>query len=601
MAKTDAIPDPPPRGIYRRLLVETAQPHLRDYLVVALLLLSISATTAALAWVMDDVVNGVFSAPASDRIASLALLILTIFVLRGLATFGSAVLLARIGNQIVADLQGRVLTHLQRQDLAYYESRTLGDVAVLFVSNAQSARSAIELIVQSIGRDVLTLIALLGVMVAKSPELALSGLLILPPSVLALRWLTTKARAVSKASIAANARLLGHMSGVHQGVRVIKSFTLEPEIHKQISTEIDRVRDLSNRAVRYVSLTSPVLDLIVGLAVAGVVIWSGTQITSGELQPGAIVSFLTALLLAYAPARRLARFQVQLQTHMVGAEMMFAFLDREAVEATSTASPAPDLSATDVRFDAVQFSYGETVDPNISALNGLDLDCPQGSTTALVGASGAGKSTIFDLLLRLRTPDRGQIRIGGTPIDQIPLATLRKTIAVVPQQTFLFDTTIRENIRCGRPDASDAEVHAAAQAANAEAFILQEPQGYDRWINDAAGLSGGERQRIAIARALLKDAPILLLDEATAALDSESERLVQDAIATLGKGRTLLVIAHRLSTIRNADTIHVIDAGCILESGTHDILLAKRGAYARLIQLQAGGQTVNDADTPPSR
>ena len=573
---------PLPPGLYRQLFEEAARPHLANYFWVALLLLIVSLTTASMAWLVEDVVDGVFAQEKSSQVALLAGTVFAIFTVRGLSTYGSTVLLARIGNQIVATLQERTLRHLQQQNLHFYETHTLGDVAIRFSANATAARSAIELIVQSIGRDAVTLIGLVAVMTLQNVKMVLIGSLVLLPSVFVIRHLTAKARRIGKDTIAANSRMLGQVREMHQGIRAIKAFTLEPQIAKRLLSEVRKIRDLSNAGVKYAALTAPALDIIIGFLVMSMIILSGWQLASGDVNPGSIVSFLTALLLAYEPARRLARFQVQLQAHMVGVEMIFDFLDQSAGEATDKTRSDRELGRHYIQFHSVCLRHGET-----AVVQNLSLECCEGKVTAIVGASGAGKSTLVDLLLGLRKTDQGAVRIGDVEIGQLSLRQLRKTIAIVPQQIFLFDNTIRENIRWGRPDATDAEVEAAAKAANAHDFILGEPEGYDRWITDSAGLSGGERQRIAIARALLKDAPILVLDEATAALDPFSETQVQQALASLAQGRTTLVIAHRLSSVRHADQIHVLENGRVVESGTHAELISKNGIYAHLYGAQA--------------
>ncbi|MEM1160082.1 MAG: ABC transporter ATP-binding protein [Pseudomonadota bacterium] len=583
MSLLDRVVSPEIRVLYRRLLWDGARMHWRGYAVAIGLLLVVSVATAAMAWVMKDVINELFVDRRADMIRWIALGVIAIFLVRGLATYGNAVILSRIGNRIVARLQQRLFSHLLRQNAEFYDTHTLGDVMARFNGAAASARAAIDLLIVSVGRDAVSLIGLVAVMVLQNPAMSLIAVVIAPPAVLAVGWLTKQVKTITRASIDANARITTRVREVYQGARVVKAFTLEDHLGDEMNREIQEVRELANQTVRYSTLTVPMMDILGGVAVGSVIAFAGWQIASGAEDPGTFFSFLTALLLAYEPARRLARFQVQLQALMVGVELMYGFLDRPATEVDLDAKQAGPMGTGAVRLTDVHFAYEAR-----PALDGLTLEAEQGQVTALVGASGAGKSTVFEMLTRFRIPDRGDIEFCGRPIESLGLADLRRNTAVVGQQTFLFAGTIRENIRFGRLDATDAEVEEAAKAANAHAFIMDRPRGYDSRINDDGGLSGGERQRIAIARAMLRDAPVLLLDEATSALDAESEARVKEALGRLMQNRTTLVIAHRLATVREASMIHVMDAGKVVESGSHDALLARNGVYANLYRLQFG-------------
>ena len=583
MALIDRLISPDTRVQYRRLLWDEARDYWQHYAAAMVLLLLVSAATGGTAWIVKDVINELFVNQNAGLIVWIAAGVTGLFVVRGLATYGSAVILARVGNRIVARLQRRAFAHLLRQNAEFYDQYTLGDVMARFAGAANSARGAIDLLVMSIGRDLVSLVALIAVMVIQNPAMSLIAVVIAPPAVLVVGWLTGRVKTITRASIEAGASITTQAREVYQGARVVKAFGLEDHLSGVMDRKIEEVRGLANQSVRYSTLTVPMMDLLGGLAIGSFIAFAGWRIASEAQDAGAFFSFLAALLMAYEPARKLARFQVQLQAQMVGVGLLYEFLDRPGTQVQASTGDGPDLGQGAVALNDIRFAYGDR-----PALNGLTLEAPGGKVTALVGPSGAGKSTVFELLTRFRIPDSGDIRIGSHAIGDIALADLRRNIALVGQQTFLFAGTIRDNIRLGRLDATDAEIEDAARAANAHDFIQALPQGYDSPVTDDGGLSGGERQRIAIARAMLRRAPILLLDEATSALDAESERAVQDALGRLMQDRTTLVIAHRLATVRNADVIHVIEAGCVAESGTHDALLAKDGIYAGLYRLQFG-------------
>jgi ATP-binding cassette subfamily B protein len=352
------------------------------------------------------------------------------------------------------------------------------------------------------------------------------------------------------------------------------------------------------------ALTVPMMETLGGFAVAIAVVYGGWRVIATGQDPGAFFSFVTALLLAYDPARRLARFNVHFQQSMVGVKMVYDLLDEQPSPAESAAGRRLEVRAGRIAFEDVSFAYFPGAER--SALEGLSFEAEPGEVTALVGPSGGGKSTVFALLSRLYLPQSGRIMIDGQDLADCSVESVRRAMAPVSQDTFLFETTIRENLRMGRLDATDAEIEAAARAAHAHDFIVEQPDGYDTQVGEGGSrLSGGQRQRISIARAMLADAPILLLDEATSALDSESEAKVQEALERLMGGRTTLVIAHRLSTVRNVHRIHVIDRGRVVESGTHDELLARGGLFARFheMQLKPEGAAARDqaVDTAPEK
>ncbi|MEL6127428.1 MAG: ABC transporter ATP-binding protein, partial [Pseudomonadota bacterium] len=448
------------------------------------------------------------------------------------------------------------------------------------------AREAIRTLIVSIGRDAISLIGLATVMVIQDPGLSLFAVVAAPPAIIFINILSRRMRKITRRQIDLSGGLTGSLKDLYFGASTIKSYNMQGYMGRVMQTRVRNLRALANKGAQLSTLTVPVMDILGGMTVAAVILYSGYRLNAGG-DPGALFSFITALLLAYEPARRLARVQVALQAQLVGVSMLYELLDSESTDADRPDAQPFDYKGGEIVFDTVAFAYRDE-----PVLRDFSATFEAGKVTALVGPSGAGKTTVFSLLERFRHATGGDILLDGQSIESITGNSLRGHIAFVSQTTFLFNTSIRENIAFGREGATDEEVEAAAVAANAHEFILEQPEGYDTVIGeDGAALSGGQRQRIAIARAILRDAPIVLLDEATSALDTESESKVQSALARLMVGRTTLVIAHRLSTVRQADRIHVMEAGRLVESGTHDELLAHDGTYARLHALQFKGST----------
>ena len=581
--------------LIRRLVADNARPYARRYALAFLCMGITAAATAASAWVMRDIVNGIFIDRQAAMVVPIALAVVGIFALKGAATYAQTVILQRIGAALVARVQKRIADNLLAQGMDFYDSAETGDLTTRMTMTANAARTLLDTLITAVGRDLLAVLALVAVMVLQDPLIALLSLVVAPPAIVGIAALIRRVKGLAKKELLSLARVVQVLNEAIRGARVIKSFTLEEKVRHDLHDAIETVERRVVKIARLNALSSPLTDTLAGLSVAIVILYAGYSVIERGGDPGAFFSFMTAFLLAYDPAKRLARLRVSLQSSLVGVQMLYQLLDTKP-----TLVEAPDarplaLAEGCVRLEGVVFRYRDK-----PALNGLTLEARPGEVTALVGPSGAGKSTVFSLITRFYDPEAGTVSIDGQDVRGLTFEGLRRHIAVVTQDTFLFSTTIRANILAGRPGADEAAMLAAARAANVAEFVEGLPEGYDTPVGEGGGrLSGGQRQRIAIARAMLRDAPILLLDEATSALDAESEAKVQEALERLMRGRTTLVIAHRFSTVRNADRIHVLKDGRVVESGSHARLMAQGGLYRRLhaLQFEAAEGPVPDVPT----
>lgn len=576
-------------SVLKRIIAENGRDHVRGYAFAILCLATVALTTAFTAWIMEAVVNEAFAKQRADVVLLICGSILAAFILRGFAGYGQAVTLSKIGNNIVARYQRRLFSHLMTLSLGYFTESRSAHLAAQISQNINGIRDVLNLTVTSMARDLLTLVALIGVMLFKDPVLTLIVFVVAPPLLYALRYLSKRLRSATRESVIFNSHVLGAMQETVQGIAIVKAFTMEEELERKVQATIAAAEKRSNRIARLSERTSPLTETFAGLAISSVLAYAAFRSIYGGVLPGAFFSFVAALLMAYEPAKRLAKLQVQMERAVVNARMIYEILDMQTHQRDKTG--AGDLKVTEARieFRGVKFAYGN----GEAVLKGIDFIAEGGKTTALVGPSGAGKSTVITLIPRFYDPLEGEILIDGQNIADVTKASLRKHLAYVSQQPYLFEGTIRDNIRYGRPEATDAEIEEAARLAYAHDFILAQPMGYDTPVGEnGVTLSGGQRQRLSIARALVRNAPILLLDEATSALDTESEAAVQKALDEAMTGRTVVVIAHRLSTIRRADKIIVMQAGTIAEEGSHDELAQRPdGLYARLNQLQPTATT----------
>ncbi|TMJ04777.1 MAG: ABC transporter ATP-binding protein [Alphaproteobacteria bacterium] len=570
-------------ALIRRLLAEHALRHRKLY-VVAFALMGVAALCTALsAYLLGDVVNQAYVHKNFNALILVGAAAFGLFALKGAASYGQQVIMLRIGNRIIADNQRRMFDKLLIENIGFFSNRHSSEFVARLTTGAIAANLVLSLLITSIGRDVLTLLGLFAVMVVQDPVMSLFGLVIAPPAMIVLRKLVRRVRAIIKVQFTGGVQTIETLQETLQGLRVVKAFTLEEEMRRRFDVSVSAVLHEADKWARVANRASPLMETLGGLAVCLAIIYSGYLMIYKGAAPGSFISFLTAFLMAYEPAKRLARLNLELNNHLVGVRMLFEVMDSPATEPADDNKPALKLTTARVEFADVRFSYRA----NEPVLRGMSFTAEPGKVTALVGPSGGGKSTVLSLLLRFYEVAGGTITIDGQNIAAVSRKSLRRQIAYVGQTVHLFRGSVRDNIRYGKLDASEAEIAAAARAAHAHDFIMAFPQGYDTPVGEhGMQLSGGQRQRIEIARALIKDAPIILLDEATAALDSESERHVQEAIAELCKGRTTLVIAHRLSTIMHADRILVIENGAMIESGRHDELLRKSGRYASFYRLQ---------------
>lgn len=572
------------KNLLWRLLRENVPQQRGRYIAAIAAMVVVAMSTALTAWIMGSIVDSMNNGQNRDRIYYVAAAVAVVFTLKGLATYAQTVLMTRAGSSIVAEKQIQLYNRLLEQGLSYYTATESSNVLVRVTQSAQRARSVIDTIITSGVRDSLTLVGLVAVMVYQQPILSLVCLVVGPAAMFCIQRILAKVRALTAQELSSQAEIIKVVQETSSGVRVVKAFALERLMSDRMETAVRRVEKRINKMARLEAATTPMMDSLTGLAIAGVVMLSAVNLFGQSAgTPGQLMSFVTAFLMAYEPAKRLSKTRVSLERNMNGVRMMYDLLDqpRTMIEAPDAVELPDGLG--DLALNAIRFSYptGKKV------IDGISLHFPAGKTTALVGPSGGGKSTLLNLILRLYDPDEGSITIDGCDLRRITAASLRRKIAYVGQDTFLFSATVMENLRLVRPRATDEEVREAARIAHADEFIKVLPDGYHTSIGEnGAFLSGGQRQRLAIARAVLRQAPILLLDEATSALDSHSEKMVRDALERITDGVTTIVVAHRLSTVLKADLICYVEDGQIKESGTFSELLSINGKFGSLYRQQ---------------
>lgn len=568
---------------YRRLLL-FLKPYLWPYFTLGMLcMVGFGATDGVLPFLVQRIIDDVFTRKDQTALTYLPAVIVGIFAFRGLMNFGQSYLNDYVGLRIINDVRNAMNRHFQALSVSFFYKNPTGTLITRVNSDVQLLRYSITDALASLMKDSVSLTALIIVAFLKDWVLASMAFVVFPASVLPVIRLSRKIKRFTRRGQISTGVLTALLQESIQGNRIVKAFGMEKYEDEKFQRENWQLFKQSLRASRIKAIVAPSMELLASFGIGAVVWYGGWSVVAGGRTQGEFMAFMAAMFLMYGPFKGLARTYAGVHQGLAGAERVFEMLDEMPEIADKPDARVARPFARDIQFDNVCFAYKET-----PVLKNVNLIIEAGQMIALVGMSGVGKTTLVDLIPRFYDVSAGRVAIDGIDVRDLTVTSLRAQIGIVSQHTFLFNDTIRNNIAYGEPDRPMEDVIAAAHAANAHEFIAALPEGYDAMIGEMGmQLSGGQRQRLAIARALLKNAPILILDEATSSLDAESERLVQDALENLMATRTTIVIAHRLSTIRKADRIVVIVDGAIAEQGTHEELLRKNGEYSRLYSIQA--------------
>ena len=576
-------------NLYRRLL-EFVKPYWKHLAGAMVCMLFVSAATAGSAFLVKPVLDDVFFKKDLTMLKWIPLAIIGIFLLKGVFDYGQAFLMSYVGQRIIADLREKIYNHIQSLSLSFFTRNPTGVLMSRILNDVNMIQGAVTDAVTGLLKDVFTLVGLVAVIFYRDWKLALIAMVVFPVAVVPIVKFGRKLRSYSTRSQSAMANLSTILLETLTGARIVKAFNMEDHERRRFAKENRRLFGILIKSVRVKAISHPLMEFLGGVGIAFIVFYGGYNVIQGGATPGTFFSFLAALLMLYEPVKRLSGVNNTVQQGLAAAARIFEVLDSvPEIQSKPEAKTLPSISRG-IEYEDVSFKYEEDW-----VLKNINLRIRVGEMVAFVGSSGGGKTTLVNLLPRFYDVTAGKIAIDGVDIRDYRLESLRHRVGIVTQQTILFNDTVRNNIAYGNIEQPFEEIVKAAEAAYAQGFIQNLPQGYDTIIGEqGVKLSGGERQRISIARALLKNAPILILDEATSSLDSESEIEVQKALEYLMEGRTTLVIAHRLSTIRKANRIMVLSNGEIVEEGTHEELLARDGEYKKLYLLQF--QDSNHAD-----
>jgi ATP-binding cassette, subfamily B, bacterial MsbA len=559
------------------------RPYVGQIFLAIFFMVIVAAAQGMSAWLMKPIIDDVFIAKDRDMLKLVSIAVLLTFTIKGFANYTQSILMNWVGMRIVADAQNNLYSHLTELDLGFFHNNPTGTLVSRFTSDIMQMRNTVSLALTSLGKDFMSLIALVIVMFYQNIELSFISIFIFPIAILPIVKLGRRMRKVTANSQVETGLLVTLLAQTFQGMRVVKAYGMEKYEKTRIQVLVEKLFKLSFKAARIRAMVSPIMETLGGVAISIVIAYGGIQVIDGSSTTGELFSFITALLMAYDPMKKLGNLNVSIQEGLASAQRLFNVLDTRPILFDRPNAQELNSIKGDISVSNVTFSYGS----DAPVLSDVYLEVPAGKRIALVGPSGAGKSTILNLIPRFYDTKKGRVSIDGIDVRDVTMASLHQNIALVSQEITLFDDTVRANIAYGRSGASNKEIYNAARQAAAHDFITELPQGYDTHVGEqGVKLSGGQRQRLAIARAMLKNSPILLLDEATSALDTESERQVQIALNKLMSGRTTLVIAHRLSTVVDADVIYVIEGGRIIQSGSHHALIEQGGPYAKLYALQ---------------
>lgn len=546
--------------------------------------LLVAGLSAAYAWLVRPVLDGLFISKDESLLLVLPIAILAVAVLKGVFNYGQNYLMNFVGNQVIGDIREQLFSKLVRLPVHYHDSNTSGRLVSRVINDVNQMANAVTGVLKDLFQQGLTFLAMIGVIIYQNWKLAAVSMIVVPLSVVTMARMGRRLRNLATRGQERMGDMASTLQETLAGIRMVKSFGREDEEAKRFRQSNDAFIHTTMKAIQVSSLGASHMEVIGVLGVAGIIWYGGYLVIHDEMTPGAFFSFLAAMFMAYTPIRRLSGANNTVQQALAAADRVFEVLDLPNEQDASGGNTELPAITRSLEFQQVEFRYEGQGD---AALMGIDLTIRAGEVIAFVGSSGSGKTTLVSLLPRFYDPTGGKILIDGVDLLSCSLRSVRGQIGIVSQEVVLFDDTVRNNIAYGRQGATPEDVTRAAQLAYAHEFIVRMPDGYDTLIGERGlKLSGGERQRLAIARAILRDPPILILDEATSALDTQSERIVQLALGNLMKNRTTLVVAHRLSTIQNATRIVVLDRGRVAEVGSHEELLRKGGMYKRLHAMQ---------------
>ena len=567
-----------------RQLLSLIGKNIGGLVMAAICSLMVSAATTTTGYLIKPVIDDIFVNRDTSGLVFLPLLVIAVFFVKGVGGYGQNYFMNYVGEDIIRRLRNRLYDRIQDLPLAFFQKERTGTLMSRITNDVNLLKAMVSTSVSGALRDLSTIVGLTAVIFYLNWRMAILAFVVLPIAFIPVGILGRKVRRVSTGCQQAMAELNAFLHETIAGNKIVKAFGMEAHEKRRFFDQTRRIFSLEIKGVKIRSLASPIMEIFAGLGVAFVIWYGGSQVIAGKTTPGTFMSFLACVLLIYDPARKLSQVNNAIQQGMAAADRVFDIIETTSdIEDPETPASLP-TGPHDLTMEKVRFSYGDR-----EVLQGIDLTVKRGQVLALVGMSGGGKSTLANLIPRFFDVTDGRICIDGIDIRQFSVADLRRQIAIVTQDPILFNETVRDNIAYGRPEATQDDIVAAAKAAFAHDFILRFPLGYDTKIGELGTLlSGGEKQRLCIARALIRNAPILILDEATSSLDSEAEAVVQKALENLMHGRTTVVIAHRLSTISGADHIAVIVNGNVVEEGSHAALLSRDGEYAKLYRRQHG-------------
>lgn len=571
--------------VYKRLL-EYLKPYSLKLMLALFCMSGVAIMTASLAYLVKPALDEIFFERNKEMLFMIPVVVASVYIFKGFCDFGQYYLMSFIGQSVIRDLREEMFTKLSNMSVGFFVRHSTGELVSRMNNDVMMVQGAMTNAITGIVRDVLTVVSLIFVVFYRDYQLALIAMIVFPMAIYPLLNFGRRLKKYSRRMLVSLEDITERLNETITGIRIVKAFAMEDYERERFSMVNNTLFNAFMKRFKVRALSNPVMETLGGFGVCLIVFYGGYQVINGNSTQGTFFSFMAALIMLYEPIKRINEVNITIQEGLSAGERIFALLDTPVDVMDRKGASDLGRARGELTFENVGFSYEENV-----VLEDVSLRVAPGEAIAIVGESGAGKSTLLDLAPRFYDVSSGRVLIDGSDVRDVTQKSLRQNIGIVTQQTILFDDTIRNNIAYGRPDLPLEKVIEAAVAAHAHDFIMTTPNGYDTLIGEnGIKLSGGERQRIAIARALLKDPPVLILDEATSNLDSDSEIAVQRAIETLMKGRSTMVVAHRLSTIRNVNRIYVLVSGRIVEEGAHDELLAKNGFFARLYKLQFKNQ-----------